>query len=248
MAKCGVDSVEINAYLNAKTNTKKLQYGENKCVKLHLGKDKEHCPDLKINTWRVKCVESHSSSEYEMSDEVGDIYQLKSENSQKYLGDILSSDTKNAKNIQERKNKGLAIICQIKNILDEGFFGAHHFKAAVLLRDSLFLNSILLNSEVWINVTNSDMRELTLIDNILMRTIWNCPRYNSLPMMFLDLGCIPLKVVVMKRRVMFLHYILQQPDESLLYKTFDAQYNDRLKGDWICQTECDLSELNITLS
>ena len=239
VAICGVESVEINAYLNAKTNIKKLQYGENKCVKLHLGQQKEYCPDLKINTWKVKCVDSHSSTEYEMSDEVGDLHQLKNSDSQKYLGDILSADTKNYKNIQERKKKGLSIICQIKNILEEGFFGAHHFEAAVLLRDSLFLNSILLNSEVWINVTKSDMRELTLVDNILMRTIWNCPRSNSLPMMFLDLGCIPLNVVVMKRLIMFLHYILQQPGESLLYRTFEVQYNDRLKGDWICQAESD---------
>ena len=40
MAKCGTDTVEINAYLNAKTNCKKLQYGEKKCVKMHVGKKK----------------------------------------------------------------------------------------------------------------------------------------------------------------------------------------------------------------
>ena len=46
VTKCGTDSVEMNAYLNAKTNIKKLQYGEKKCVNIHVGKNKEDCPEL----------------------------------------------------------------------------------------------------------------------------------------------------------------------------------------------------------
>ena len=37
VSKCGVDSVQMNAYLNAKTNMKKLQFGVAKCKKMHLG-------------------------------------------------------------------------------------------------------------------------------------------------------------------------------------------------------------------
>ena len=52
----------------------------------------------------------------------------------------------------------------------------------------------------------------------------------------------------MKRRIMFLHYILQQPTDSLLFRCFEAQRCERIPGDWIGQVEQDLSEVNITLS
>ena len=36
---------------------------------------------------------------------------------------------------------------EIEYVLDNGFFGKHHFEAVKFLRESLFLNSILLNME-----------------------------------------------------------------------------------------------------
>ena len=33
-SKCGNETVELNAYLNCKTNIKKLQFGEQKCKKM----------------------------------------------------------------------------------------------------------------------------------------------------------------------------------------------------------------------
>ena len=40
VVECGVKSVKLNSYLNSKTNMKKLQYGEDKCYKIHVGKVK----------------------------------------------------------------------------------------------------------------------------------------------------------------------------------------------------------------
>ena len=48
VAKCGVDSVAANAFINAKTNVKKLQFGVDKCHQLHIGKKSNCCPDLFI--------------------------------------------------------------------------------------------------------------------------------------------------------------------------------------------------------
>ena len=53
-ASCGIDSVEITAFLNAKTNVKKLQFGVEKCHQLHFGGKKNLCPDLHIDNWGVK--------------------------------------------------------------------------------------------------------------------------------------------------------------------------------------------------
>ena len=70
-----------------------------------------------------------------------------------YLGEIISDDGKNTKNIKNRINKGQGIITKIMEMLENLTFGEHFFSTAVLLRESLFLNGILTNSDVWYGLT-----------------------------------------------------------------------------------------------
>ena len=63
ICKCGIDSVLLNAFINLKTNTKKLQFGEDKCFKMHVGTNKTICPDLKIDKWSTVNVDKVCNSE-----------------------------------------------------------------------------------------------------------------------------------------------------------------------------------------
>ena len=247
-AKCGIESVELNAYLNVKSNIKKLQYNSEKCFKMHVGKKVDDCPELKINSWKVRDVENVVTSEYELCDEISDEVPLSDVEDQKYLGEILSSNAKNHENIRKQKEKGYIIINQINKILENGFFGKYFFKAAILLRESLFLNSILLNCEVWTDISEKDLKELPSLDNSLLRNILKCPKFTSVPMMFLDLGIIQIKYIIMQSRLMFLYYLLRQNENSLLYQCFKAQTQEKLPGDWICQVEKDFELLKIDMT
>ena len=46
ITECGIKSVSANAFINAKTNSKKLQFGVTKCHKMHVGQKKELLPLL----------------------------------------------------------------------------------------------------------------------------------------------------------------------------------------------------------
>ena len=52
--------------------------------------------------------------------------------SDEYLGDIISNNGKNTKNIQSRVAKGLGIISQIMDLLKNVSFGKHYFEIAKL--------------------------------------------------------------------------------------------------------------------
>ena len=110
----------------------------------------------------------------------------------------------------------------------------------MMFRQSLFLNSILLNSEVWYNLTTKDIQELESVDTELLRRILEAPVSTPTCMLFLELGCIPLKYAVMQRRQMFLHYVLQQKPDSLLLKCLNVQIKHFDKLDWINQIYSDL--------
>ena len=62
---------------------------------------------------------------------------------EKYLGEIISQDGKNMKNILARTNGGIGITNQIMSILDDICFGRYFSEVAVLLMNSLFLSRIL---------------------------------------------------------------------------------------------------------
>ena len=78
-----MESISLDTFLTTQIELKKLKFhtldkhGKSKCVKLHVGKKTQFCPTLKV----------HGTNMPEVS-EVS------------YLGDILSSDGRNTKNIK----------------------------------------------------------------------------------------------------------------------------------------------------
>ena len=64
-------------------------------------------------------------------------------------------------------------------------------------------------------------------------------------LLYLELGCLPVRYIVKSKRVMFLHYILSQKEESLIKKFFNAQLENSTKTDWTFQVQKDLKELEL---
>ena len=86
-----------------------------------------------------------------------------------YLGGIISDSGTNGKKVESARNKGIGAISTIMSILKDDSLGNHFFEMAVLLRESLFLNRIFLNTESWYNLTCKEIEELELIDRMLLK-------------------------------------------------------------------------------
>ena len=123
--------------------------------------------------------------------------------SMKYLGDILSMDGENVKNVASRKAKAWGSVRQILSILEETCFGPYFFEMAMVLRSSLLLNSMLTNSEAWYGLTKSDIDELEDVDLFLMRKIFQVPFSCPKEIFYLETGCLPISYIIKSRRVMF---------------------------------------------
>ena len=114
ISRCGLDSVSLNTYINTQIELKKLRFhvpnqdGKSKCHKMHIGGGKESCPELRVHGTVMENVEEDM-----------------------YLGDLISSDGKNKKNVEKRISKGLGIITQILNLLEVVSFGQHYIEIAM---------------------------------------------------------------------------------------------------------------------
>ena len=109
------------------------------------------------------------------------------------------------------------------------------------------LSSFLSNSETWYDVTKKEISELESVDEILLRKIFSAHSKTPLETLYLESGNIPIRFILMSRRLNFLHYILNEDDESLLRTFFTAKRESPVKGDWVMMVTEDMKELGIDL-
>ena len=247
ISECGYRTTSAHAYLAFKTDSKKLQFGTQKCKKLHVGKsfDDFKCQTLKIQNWEEVEVVNDKTGMDGIEDICSDEVEMEQKVEEKYLGDIISVDGRNIKNIKARVAKGKGINSRILSILDGIPFGQYYFEVALILRSSLLVSSMLCNSESWYNITKAEINLLESIDLQFLRSILKVPRSTPKEMLYLELGCIPFRYLIKKRRIMFLHYILNEKQNSMMNRFLMTQINHSKKNDWIVQVLRDLKELNL---
>jgi hypothetical protein len=121
------------------------------------------------------------------------------------LDDVISNDGRNIKDIKARIAKGKGIVTKILTMLEGNPFGKHYFEVGILLRDSLMVSSILLNSEAWYNLSSTELDLLETIDVSLLKQLLRAPRRTPTEMLYLELGCFPFREIVREKRLRFLH-------------------------------------------
>ena len=138
MAKCGEDSRDVNIYVNTEIEMKKLRF---------------HVPDIE---GKSKCHTLHIGKK-QMDCQELKVHGCPMEKveSDTYLGDILSSNGKNTTNIENIVGKSVT-------------FGKHYFEIARTLRESMLVNGLLTNCEVWHNLKEADVKKLEEVDRLLL--------------------------------------------------------------------------------
>ena len=132
-------------------------------------------------------------------------------------------------------------------ILNEIAFGKYNFEISVILRNSLLISGMLTNAEAWYDVKKSELEVLEKVDESLLRQILETPSCTPKEMLYLEMGVLPIRFIIMSRRINYLHYILNQPKESLLFRVFKAQLDNPVKNDWIETVKQDFETLNMEL-
>ena len=210
MSACGDDSIELNAIINAKIESKKLRLSEQKCFKIHMCKKTEKCDQiLKVHERDMKTVSQAT-----------------------YLGDIISDKGTIDETVAQRCQKAIGIITQISSLLSSISLGNFHFDIAMVLRESQFINSIMSNSEIWHNVYLKHTQSLEQMDHDLLRKIFNAHSKTPCEAFFFEVGKYPLRFVWAKRRFMYLWQLLHRDNDELVCKVYQTQKLTHTRGDW----------------
>ena len=118
----------------------------------------------------------------------------------------------------------------------------------MVLREALFINSIMSNSEIWHNVKLGHVQSLEKLDMQLLRKIVNAHSKTACEALFFELGKLPLRFTLSKRRLMYLWQILHRDTDELTWKVYQAQKLKTSRGDWYQIIQTERENLHITLS
>ena len=209
-----------------KIESKKLRLSQKKCAQIHVGKNNLDCDTfLKVHEDEMKKAQEGA-----------------------YLGDILSYDGKPDKTIENRRQKGIGICSQITGLMNSVSLGFFFFNISFTLRNSMLVNGILTNAEVWNDVKMKQIETLESVDLLLLRKIFNAHSMTAKETFFLEAGLMPIRFIISKRRLLYLWNILQRDDSELLKRFYFAQKVVKTKNDWAEMIENEKKEFEIDYS
>ena len=119
---------------------------------------------------------------------------MKDSQEEKYIGDIITGDGKNVKNVLSRKVKGYGIAGDILATLEEVPFGTYKIEAGLCMRNGMLINDMLTNSKVWYGLTENEITQLEEVDNYLLRKILNANSKIPKEMLYLETGATPKRL------------------------------------------------------
>ena len=126
--------------------------------------------------------------------------------------------------------------------------GPDTFQSGFILMQSLLSSSILYATETMYNTTEDEYKCLESIEESLMRMLYGtgkcCPSY----ILYLEGGQIKARYKVKQLKLIYLQYILKEPDNSTQKKMFLCQEKYPVKGDWASEVRGLLKLLNIKLT
>ena len=173
----------------------KLRWGAEKCKVMRVGKKEGD-----EQKWKLGPLDIEESDTY------------------KYLGDIVTSDGKNTKNLEARKNKTFAATAGINSIAGASVLRRIETRVILELHDKVILSALLTNAEAW-TLSKSEKDEIERIEIQTLKMLFDLPIHTPTPAIIYTLGTLYTNLRVDKKRLMFLHRLINKRDTSWVKKT-----------------------------
>ena len=107
---------------------------------------------------------------------------------------------------------------------------------------------MLYNSETWHGLKMTDIADIKLVDNQLLRYICKAQEKTPLEFLFLETGATPIDFIISSRRISYLYEILNRSDNELIKRVYLAQQENPLPGDFANLVESDCQKIGVLMN
>ena len=115
------------------------------------------------------------------------------------------------------------------------------------MRNVILVGSMLNNSEAWMHLSQKNIKDLEKPDKVLKEKPFES-NASKFFFYYLEFGILPAKYVILKKRLKYLKYILDEDIESMIRRVYEEQKNESIKGDFSYLTKSDLDELKMKIT
>ena len=176
----------------------RLQWGHAKCNIMKVG---EHNKNQSKNIWKLGHMQIEETTAY------------------KYLGDHISNDGKNIKNIEARKIKTQATTININSIASTEILRKIETSVLLELHDKVTIPGLLANAESW-SLLKSETNEIEKVEYQALRNMFDLPLHTPIPALIFTFGTLYTHFRIETRRLNYLHRILNRPDNHWTTQAF----------------------------
>jgi hypothetical protein len=204
---------------------KKIRYSGTKCFNMVLNQKDDKQPCLVID----------ENSSVLPSDEIV------------YLGDVFNHLGNNDGLIADRIKRGTKAMITIMALMAETDVGIYKISTMLLLYSSLFLSTMLFNSQTWSKIRVKQWDQLRTMQLKFLKRILGVASSTCNSFVFLELGILPIEYEVDKRKLMYLHRILNLEESDPVYITFRNMMSFAKAGEenWWSEIEAALEKYNL---
>ena len=115
------------------------------------------------------------------------------------MGVFINKEGKNEDTISMKCNKAIGNMKEIKNKLDSLKLGKFFMEAAILVRNSVFVGSLLYGVEVLFNLSKKNINNLKKKDEEFLSMLLGADFSGPRSMLYLEMGVEPFDILIKKK-------------------------------------------------
>ena len=104
----------------------------------------------------------------------------------------------------------------IMTLLKSVSFGEKYFQIAVTLREAHLIKGMMSSAESWYGPRKQEIEQMEEVDKMLIRKILDAPMSTCIESLHLELGLVPVSIILKSRRINYLHYLANLNPEEML--------------------------------
>jgi hypothetical protein len=194
---------------------KRIPFNPTKCAILIVNKKAhESCPMLKI--------EEHTIEEVSKT---------------KIVGDMVNNKGNRNSLVEERVKNCKSVIANMLATCSEVTCGMFYVKVMLLLYRTVFVQTMLNNSDVWSNLSITNIKALETVQLKCLKRIMRTAASTPNCFVYLELGVLPIKFEIYRRQLNYLHHILNLEENNPIFRLYQQQLMYPYEANWATKVE-----------
>ena len=161
-----------------------------------------------------------------------------------YLGDSITPDGRLKETLELRSKSCTAVVAELNAIIEETVAENILIDAVLTYHHSIVLTKLCLNAETW-NMNKTELSEMERIQNKAIKRMLRLPQGTPSFGLRAELGILSIESVIAKKKLSFLHRVLNQPDSNITKRVLLEQIK-LPEETWLSNTIETCQKLEVT--